>query len=151
MNPGFYTELFFLDESTALAAGHRPCAECRYKEFKQFKNLWSKINLEPGAETKISAKMLDQQLHKERLKSDLSQKTFRDHFANLPDGTFIKAGNADQPYLWFNRKLYLWTPSGYELGPEYDQSSEVTVVTPPGIVNVLKHGYRPIIHPSIRL
>ena len=149
MNPGFYTELFFLDEATALAAGHRPCAECRNKEFKLFKSLWNKANLESGSETKINAKMIDQQLHRERLTSELSQKTFVDHLENLPDGTFIKLEKGNQSYLWFHQKLHLWTPAGYQRGPVFDDTAEAIILTPRSIVNLLKYGYRPIIHPSI--
>ena len=36
----FYTELFFLDEPTVLAAGHRPCFECRRKDAEKFAEQW---------------------------------------------------------------------------------------------------------------
>ena len=151
MNPDSYTELFFLDEATALAAGHRPCATCRNKEYKQFKDLWTKANSDLVAETKISAIMIDQQLHKERLTTELCQKTFIDHLTNLPDGTFIQSVNGDQAFLWLQHKLHHWTPSGYKPGPVIDDIAEVVVLTPRSIVNLLSHGYQPVIHPSVSI
>ena len=62
MTPGFYTELFFLDEATALAAGHRPCGECQYPRFKAFVNLWKTANNRQN----IDLKQMDEQLHLER-------------------------------------------------------------------------------------
>jgi hypothetical protein len=81
MTPGRYTELFFLDEATGLAAGHRPCAECRRDRYLAFRNLW------PAGV--LPAVALDDQLHAERLNPDGSQRTFEANLDNLPDGVFV--------------------------------------------------------------
>src|SRR5262245_6485047 len=64
MSPGLYTELFFLDEATALAAGHRPCAECRRERFNAFRDAWLKGN---GGAAPVTAPDIDRRLHEERL------------------------------------------------------------------------------------
>src|SRR5438270_2559242 len=62
MTPGTWTELFFLDEATALAAGHRPCAECRHADFRTFQAAWRAA----FPQTDTHADVLDAVLHAER-------------------------------------------------------------------------------------
>ena len=108
MSPGRYTELFFLDEATALAAGHRPCAECqperyyRYREaFRESQNLahW------------LSADEMDRILHESRLQSDKSQRTYPARLEELPSGVFVQQN--ETTYLFKNRELFEWKPEGY--------------------------------------
>ena len=132
MAPNRYTGLFFLDEATALAAGHRPCAECRNADYKSFLAL-------TGAS---SAGELDEMLHAERGRlheSDLDE---------LFDGAFVVLDG--QPWLVLGSGLLRWTPGGYsERRPRF--SGRVELVTPPTSVHVLVSGWRgslPLIHPS---
>ena len=85
MAAGRYTELFFLDEATALAAGHRPCAECRRADYDQLRALWSELHPD-----QIGADAIDAQLHTERMVHETSARRFHDApFAELPDGAFV--------------------------------------------------------------
>jgi hypothetical protein len=74
MAPNRYTELFFLDEATGLAAGHRPCAECRRSRFLAFRNAWGAANRHISGSESIRAAMMDNQLHAERIALDLSKR-----------------------------------------------------------------------------
>ena len=107
MQPGRYTELFFLDEATALAAGHRPCAECRRADYDRFVALWRELHrADSGADA------IDARLHAERL--DPATRGARLHDARLdelPDGAFVLDGGA--PRLVLGRELLAWTPAGY--------------------------------------
>ena len=100
MTPGEYTELFFLDEATALAAGHRPCAECRRARFIAFCNTWKVANLKAGGVTKLTATLIDKQLHAERVNPDSSKCVFAASLQDLPDGVFVNfPALRDQAYL----------------------------------------------------
>jgi hypothetical protein len=93
MTPNRYTELFFLDEATALAAGHRPCAECRRERFNAFRNAWRlKENLQPPTAAEI-----DNRLHTERLAPDKKKKV---HLADLPNGVFVKMADGETMPIW---------------------------------------------------
>ena len=132
MAPNRYTGLFFLDEATALAAGHRPCAECRNADYKSFLAL-------TGAS---SAGELDEMLHAER--GRLHDSAVED----LPDGAFVLVEG--EPWLVLDSELLRWTPGGYsERRPRLSGRAEV--VTPPTSVRVLASGWRgslPLVHPS---
>ncbi|MDP9047521.1 MAG: hypothetical protein M3N14_05245 [Bacteroidota bacterium] len=97
MSPNLWTELFFLDEATALAAGHRPCFECRREDASRFKAAWLKGNPQYGFGPKISIVEIDAGMHAERIAKDGSKVTFEAPAAGLPDGTFI--GINGQPHL----------------------------------------------------
>ena len=134
MPPGRYTGLFFLDDATALAAGHRPCAECRREDYRSFLAL-------AGA---AGADELDRRLHAERL----GQKLERD-VASLPDGTFVLLD--DDPWLVLSGELLRWTPAGY--AERRAAAGRATLVTPPTSVRVLASGWSgsvPLLHPSSR-
>ncbi|HXZ21209.1 MAG TPA: hypothetical protein VEH78_00420 [Pseudolabrys sp.] len=136
-----YTELFFLDEVTAFAAGHRPCFECRRKDAERFALLFS------GKTKRASAAAMDQALHAERL----SGKVKRAHTRNLdtlPDGAVIAFG--DEAFAVRGRRLLRWTPTGYGESIVRPSSVEADVLTPPSIVAVLTSGYVPLWHPSAR-
>src|SRR6202050_4349683 len=68
-----YTELFLLDEATALAAGHRPCAECRHARFLAFCNAWRTAHPADGASARPAATAIDERLHAERIAADRSK------------------------------------------------------------------------------
>jgi len=133
MQPGRFTELFFLDEVTAFAAGHRPCALCRRDDYRRF--------LELLGERRADA--VDGRLHAERLgpRSGAS-------LEELPDGTFVLRD--DRPWLVLGDGLRRWTPAGYaEWIPR--AKGRATVVTPPSLVEVLRSGWNsavPLLHPS---
>lgn len=147
MMPGRYTELFFLDEATALAAGHRPCFECRRADAQRFAALFGAARGAPP----MRARAVDAILHAERLGVHGEKTTFRAPLGALPTGTFVRVAvdGALQPCLVAGRRLLLWSPEGYSrpLGRDLSRRS-VAVLTPPSIVAVLSAGYRPMLHPS---
>lgn len=136
-----WTELFFLDEAVALAAGHRPCFFCRRERALAFKAAWA-----DGATTSPSAGDLDAVLHGERLSR--GQKRLHplpSPTADLPDGTVVVASGA--AFTIASGRCFRWTETGYH-GPEADVVAE-GMLTPPSTVNALRAGYRPILHPDI--
>jgi hypothetical protein len=139
---GGYTELFFLDEPTALAAGHRPCFECRRADARVFATCWQRAF---GLAAAPRAAMMDDVLHAQRLE-DRRKRTHRSIIDDLPDGAFVVHG-ADACVL-HGGMLWHWTPDGYEPHGRAPRGVEVDVLTPPAIVAVLAAGYRPRWHPS---
>ena len=130
MTPGRYTELFFLDEAVALAAGHRPCAECRRSDYRAYLQA-----------VRISgAPELNERLRESRD----ADRIIRDVDA-LPDGVFVLVD--DQPRLKWQGALRRWTPAGY-VDP-VPVSGVAPVVTPDLSVTALRNGYRPVVHPSV--
>jgi hypothetical protein len=140
--PGRLTELFFLDEATALAAGHRPCGECRYREFQAFKDAWAAAH---GGE-RPGVQAIDARLHADRLTGPGVRRTYRAPLAELPEGTMVE--HQDAPFLVYGGRLLAWTPGGYVDRPTPEPTGTVTVITPRASVAVLAAGYRPVIHPS---
>ena len=139
---GRNTQLFFLDEATALAAGHRPCGECRRAAFRSFVDAWTAAN--PGALPKGATRIdaLDLVLHQQRL--GIRQ---RAPLETLPDGAFVTLDEDPHPYLVLGDALLPWAPEGY--GARLARpSSTVQVLTPPSAVNALRAGYRPMLHPT---
>ena len=141
MSPNRYTELFFLDEATAFAAGHRPCCECRREDFNKFKTLWLKANPEYGFDKKISIQKIDSVIHSERMNADQSKKNYEENIHDLPNGSFISINN--NPYLVLDKQLFLWTPFGYEKGIALRGIGKITVLTPRSVVNSFRGGYVP--------
>jgi hypothetical protein len=139
MAPGSYTELFFLDEATAYAAGHRPCAECRRSAFGTFRDLWI-ANFGTAAATGIDAV-----LHMARTRRDRTKVTFEAPVERLPHGTMVRT--AAGPALLWNRVALLWTPSGYRTLLE-PPAGPVVVLTPAPVVALFRAGLRPEVHPS---
>lgn len=147
MTPGRYTELFFLDEATALAAGHRPCAECRRERFDAFRRALVSDN-----EPLPSAIELDRQLHAQRVNPDRSQRTHRANLDDLPDGTFILLpGDEQTPHLVRGDALLAWAAGGYAARVERPGGIAVAVLTPELTVRALRGGYTPELHPSADL
>jgi len=136
-----YTELFFLDEVTALSAGHRPCFECRRQDAKKFATLFS------GKKKRATAAAMDAVLHAERLDGKGKRTTLR-KIDTLPDGVMIAM--AGKAFAVRGKKLLRWTPRGYTQAMPRPRKIAVDLLTPPSIVAVLKAGYRPLWHESAR-
>jgi hypothetical protein len=140
MTPHRYTELFFLDEAAALSAGHRPCAECRRSDYNRFRQLWARAIGGP-----TDADSMDLRLHADRL-AGKSKRTYRDDIANLPDGAYVV--HEGEPHLVWGSGLFEWSDSAYRKRRSRAPSGAAEVLTPRAIVEVLRAGYRPTIHPS---
>ena len=128
-----YTELFFLDEPTALAAGHRPCFECRRQAAKAF------LAAFPGAPSGADA--MDEALHRERIENRL-KRLWRARLGDLPDGTMIARDR--RAYAVRSAMLWPWSFAGYRAPAELDPDAVADVLTPPSTVAALKGGYRPL-------
>ncbi len=145
MAPRRYTELFFLDEATALAAGHRPCATCRRADYRAFTRLWETVH--GGAEAgRTLPHTIDRTLHRARIARGGRQVTFRAEAADLPDGT-IYAG-PEGPVLAWQDHAHQWSFDGYAAPVPLPQGA-VKVLTPEPLVAMLRHGYRPQVHHSL--
>ena len=141
MAPRQYTELFFMDEATAFSAGHRPCFECRRKDYDQFKKLWIKANPEYGFNEKTSIRKIDEILHRERIDHTGLKITYTGTLKDLPDGTFVIY--TDQPAVVVGLSVYPWTPFGYGKGVMLPEEEKLTVLTPKSVVNTFRAGYVP--------
>lgn len=140
-----YSELFFLDEATALAAGHRPCRDCQPHRFAEFKRAWCKVHCPTIKPNELLMAQVDQTLQAERIQKDGRRPTFSTDVSDLPVGTFLADG--DNAYLLTSGGLYLWSFDGYAIAGKSLRGA-VTVLTPPAIVAVLKAGYVPQFHGS---
>jgi hypothetical protein len=147
MTPGHYTELFFLDEATALAAGHRPCAECQRDRFNLFREFWAKANPDFTGAARPAATVIDAALHAERMATGAPQRKFSHSIEPLPDGTFISDDELTA-YLVLNHQLWRWTPFGYERVTQTAIHFPARILTPPSIVRALAAGYPVMIHAS---
>ena len=145
LQPGRFTELFFLDEATAFAAGHRPCALCRREDYVRFGEIW--LELHPGP---VGADAIDEQLHAERVGHDEASRRFHHvPLDDLPDGAFVFESGA--PWIVIGGELLLWTPAGYS-DRRGRRSGGATLLTPPSLVEVLRAGWDPVVplfHPSV--
>ena len=135
----YYTELFFLDEVTAFAAGHRPCFECRRKDAREFARFFS------GKKKRPRAPAMDKTLHAERL-AGKNKRTHRRKIDALPDGAMIALEG--EPCAVRGDRLLPWTPKGYVRAKRRPRGISVDVLTPPSMLKVLKDGYRPRWHAS---
>jgi hypothetical protein len=148
MAPNSYTELFFLDEAVALAAGHRPCFQCQRDRFQDFAK--SLTRGRDGSPTPVpSASEVDRRLHADRTTDGRVQKVFPASFERLPDGVFVQLpGDASRCWLIVGGNLSLWSHQGYVERRPNPRHAEVSVLTPLLAVKAIAHGYKPIIHPS---
>jgi hypothetical protein len=135
----YYTELFFLDEVTALAAGHRPCFECRRKDAERFALLFS------GKTQRASSATMDRILQAERLDGK-AKRIHRAEIDTLPDGAMVSLDG--RAFALRGSRLWLWAPEGYSQARSRPRGTEVDVLTPPSILAVLRRGYAPLWHPS---
>jgi hypothetical protein len=138
MKPGRYTELFFLDEATALAAGHRPCAECRRRDYDALVALWR--GLHPGDDDGADA--IDARLHAERLDGRM-QRRHESDIGDLPDGTFVLRDG--EPWLVRGGHLRRFTPRGYTDRAPRRARGPATVITPPSLVALLRTERAPLV------
>lgn len=145
MSPGRYTELFFLDEAVALAAGHRPCAECRRERFNAFREAWNRPGDPRGAHAP-PADEIDIELHGTRIDSRRGKVSYQASLKSLPDGCFVQMEGAS--YLVWGDTLLLWSPAGYLKKRHRPSDLTVTILTPKPVVRCLLQGYRPEIHQS---
>jgi len=145
-----YTRLFFLDEVTAFAAGHRPCGGCQKKRYFLFVDFWCKANLK-------DSKQLDEVLHTERTEAQIGD-AWHPHatmLKDLPSGVFVRTEQAGRPYLLLLGKLFPWTVQGYSAPISLPTISQVQVLTPASIVKTFQAGFPlPInseatVHPSV--
>jgi hypothetical protein len=145
LQPGRFTELFFLDEATALAAGHRPCALCRHDDYARLVTIWRELH--PGP---VGAEMIDAQLHGERVAPDTRAQLHHEAPLDaLPDGAFVLREGA--PWLVLDAHLLRWTPSGYVARKPRPAREQALLITPPSLVSVLQADWRPLVpllHPS---
>jgi hypothetical protein len=149
MGPDRYTELFFLDEATGLAAGHRPCAECRRRRFVAFRDAWTAGNSGLVGSGRATADLLDAHLHADRFSADRSKRTFRAILDELPDGVFlVRKGDGESARLLWHGHLHVWSPGGYHQSVARPEAEEVEVLTPRSTVAALRAGYVPDVHPA---
>ena len=142
MQPGRFTELFFLDEATAFSAGHRPCALCRREDYDRFGTIWRELH-----PRQLGADVMDAQLHEERL-DGRAQRHHAARFGELPDGAFVL--HDSEPHLVLGNELLRWTPAGYDARRPRPEG-RATLITPPSLVHALGAGWRgvvPLLHPS---
>jgi hypothetical protein len=149
MAPGRYTELFFSDEATAFAAGHRPCGECRYEDYRRFSAIWQRLH--PG---QIGADAMDDQLHAERVDAETrEQRRHEMAWNDLPDGAFVLLD--ERPWLVLGGELLEWTAAGYVAARRIRPSTGTALaLTPPSLIGVLRAGWAPaavpFLHPTAR-
>jgi hypothetical protein len=142
MPPGRWTALFFLDEATALAAGHRPCAYCRRTDFLAYAEAWRSAT---GLATRPRAREMDARLHAERVEPGTRRQLTRPvGTANLPDGVMLRAAGVIG--LLTRGRFRPWSGTGY--GEPQPVPATADLLTPPSSVAVLRAGYRPALHPS---
>jgi hypothetical protein len=145
LQPGRFTELFFLDEATAFAAGHRPCALCRREDYNAFVGRWRELHPQQHG-----ADAIDEQLHAERV--DPATRAHRLHhlpYGELPDGAFVEHDGV--PKLVRGARLYRWSTAGYGAISPRPASGYAVVITPPSLLAVLTGGWDgavPLVHPS---
>jgi hypothetical protein len=145
MQPGRFTELFFLDEATAFAAGHRPCALCRREDYQRFVQLWGELHPD-----QFGADAIDHQLHSERV-DPVTRGQLR-HAApldELPNGSFVVLDGA--PWLVLGAELLRWTSAGYMERTPRPTREPAVVVTPPSLIAILHAHWEPLVpllHPS---
>src|SRR6476469_7649921 len=128
----YYTELFFLDEVTAFAAGHRPCFECRRKDAERFALLFA------AGPHRATAAEMDRQLHRERL-DGTAKRAHRRAVDELPAGAMIARGN--DAYALSQDEMLSWSPEGYTARESRPRTTDVAVLTPPSVLHVPARGY----------
>ena len=143
-SPNNYSELFFLDEATAFAAGHRPCAYCQRVRFNAFKAAWAASVKRKSSSVLIGE--IDGELHAERVARGVEKITFAAQADVLPEGCMIAVG-ADA-YLLHRNAMWRWSFDGYERAAKLPPGTEVSVLTPRSIVRLYADGFVPNVHPS---
>lgn len=146
-SPHTWTELFFLDEATAFAAGHRPCAYCRRQRYKEFKHAWCTANAGLLDEPDPRVSVIDARLHAERVTRQGRKATYATRFGDLPSATFIALDGA--AWLVWRGRLFPWSHHGYGPSrPAFGADVQVEVLTPKSIVALFGRGFCPQVHES---
>ena len=136
-----WTELFFLDEATAFAAGHRPCFFCRREDANRFRSAWEAGN---GMKN-LHAREIDAVLHRERMEKGRKRlHPLLMKLEELPDGAMVQRG--DESYLVARGRVLKWSPAGY--GKPSSGLGDVMLLTPPSTLRAFIAGYRPMLHRS---
>jgi hypothetical protein len=144
MPPGRWTALFFLDEATALAAGHRPCGYCRRPAYLAYAEAWRTAR---GLAERPRAGEMDARLHAERVDSrSRRQRTHRVAAAELPGGVLVRHDGAAG--LLAGGLVLPWSFAGYLPPVPVRPGAVLDVLTPPSSVAAIAAGYRPLLHPS---
>ena len=144
MPPGRWTALFFLDEATALAAGHRPCAYCRRRDYLSFAEAWRRAH---GLAERPRAGEMDARLHTERVDPRSRRQLTRPALVgDLPDGVMVRQGGA--PGLLVGGRVLEWSFAGYGASVRSGPATVVELLTPPATVAAIAAGYHPLVHPS---
>lgn len=139
-----WTELFFLDEATAFAAGHRPCCFCRREDAMRFRAAWEAGN----GIAHILARDMDAVLHRERLEHGKKRlHTLAMGLDELPDGAMVQAGT--ESFVIVQGRALLWSPAGYSQAE--CPLKDAMLLTPPSTLRAFAAGYRPLLHPSASL
>jgi hypothetical protein len=134
--PRHFTWLFFHDEAVGLAAGHRPCGECRHASYVAYRNAWAAV-----AGATPSAKLMNRQLHGERIVRGTHRRRLHPmSWRELPDGTFVRSDDG-VPQLVVGDELIAWSREGYGARRSRPHRGETLVITPPASVAVLRAGY----------
>jgi hypothetical protein len=150
MQPNRYTELFFLDEATALTAGHRPCAQCRWTDYQRFKRLWLAGNGDLGVTSCDSIDALDVWLHRERVDRAGRKVTTMARADSLPNGSMIALDSSPKAArLVWDGRMFEWSFEGYSAPQPIPGDEQVTLLTPVSIVRALASGYAPGVHSSL--
>lgn len=140
MTPDRWTELFFLDEATSFAAGHRPCFECRREDALRFKFFWLAGNPEYGFDQRTPIREIDEILQKERVDREGAKVVFEQDACGLPNGVFVLLRN--DPWLVLDGSMWLWSPFGYKQQiPLPGAREKLSVLTPRSVMNALRAGY----------
>lgn len=142
--PRRYSELFFLDEATSLAAGHRPCAECRRERYNEFCAAWARAYGRPGERPR--ADDMDAVIHADRFQRGGGKKTYEAPLSSLPEGAVVEHGG--QVYLFRKSRLLPWSFGGYGPARDLEAATTVRVLTPVSIVRTIGAGFVPGVHPS---
>lgn len=142
--PRRYSELFFLDEATSLAAGHRPCAECRRERYNAFRAAWAAAHGRDGEPPR--ADEMDAGIHAERAMRGGGKKTYEAALSSLPEGAFIE--HDGRPWLVRRGRVLPWSFAGYGMASILKTSATVRVLTPESLVRTIRAGFTPGIDPS---
>lgn len=144
---GTYSELFFMDEATAFAAGHRPCADCRRDRFNEFKAAWVASNRDLLPTARPTMAQIDNVIHSERASKDGDKITFETPLKDLPQGVMVEVSGV--ALLVWRGALLPWSFDGYASSNDaLPPSSIVRVLTPGPVVQVFASGFTPDVHPS---
>ena len=143
---GNYSELFFLDEATAFAAGHRPCARCQPARNREFKAAWAKANGAAHDSASLTMPEIDRSLHADRVEKGGGKRTFQSVIGDLPFGTFFD--HSQRAFVKTPRGSLPWSFGGYGQPVALGAAQVVSVLTPQSVVRAFSTGFVPCLHAS---